>query len=175
MIQDRASLTTRRAEETAYVGVVLGRLVAEPMVVALTGGLGAGKTVFVQGVARGLGIDVPVTSPTFILLQQYAGRLPLYHFDLYRLSASGAAALGFEEYLPGDGLALVEWAHRAPEILPPTGLDLHLEIFHDEKGPGRHLFFQPRGSAASRLLEQVMGAVNWRLDGSLAITPPGEG
>ncbi len=90
-------------------------------VVALVGGLGAGKTHFTKGLALGLGHEGAVTSPTFTLVHEYrGGRLPLFHFDLYRLdSAVEALALGWEEYLEAGGVCVVEWADKFPELLPP--------------------------------------------------------
>ena len=89
---------------------------------ALVGDLGAGKTHFVQGIAAGLDAPGPVTSPTFTLVHEYpGGRLPLYHFDFYRLrTADELLALGWEEYADGDGLTVVEWADKFPELLPPA-------------------------------------------------------
>jgi len=88
-------------------------------IVALIGDLGAGKTTFVQGLAEGLGIDGPVTSPTFALVNQYSGRLPLYHFDVYRLDhPSQLEDIGYEEYFYGDGVSVIEWANLIESYLP---------------------------------------------------------
>jgi tRNA threonylcarbamoyladenosine biosynthesis protein TsaE len=97
---------------------------AAPGVLTLTGPLGAGKTVVVKGLARGLGFAGEVTSPTFTLLHEYhGGKMPLYHFDLYRLeSASSVQRLGLEDYLPADGLTVIEWPERIPGLLP-SGTD----------------------------------------------------
>ena len=90
-------------------------------VYALTGGLGVGKTAFTKGFAEGLHIKDMVNSPTFTILQEYeGGRLPLYHFDVYRIEeAEELFEVGFEEYLNGDGVSLVEWADLVPELMPP--------------------------------------------------------
>ncbi len=97
---------------------------------ALVGDLGAGKTHFVQGVAAGLDAPGPVTSPTFTLVHEYpGGRLPVYHFDFYRLrTADELLALGWEEYTGGDGLTVVEWADKFPELLPPGTRWFRFEI-----------------------------------------------
>ena len=102
-------------------------------VVVLSGDLGAGKTQFVQGVAAGLGITAPVTSPTFNLLLEYpGGRLPLYHFDLYRLeSEEELEDIGFYETLEGDGASFIEWGEKFPEALPESRVDVCLEIEPD--------------------------------------------
>ena len=109
-----------RPKETAALGRRLAAAAAPGAVWALIGALGAGKTQFVQGAASGLGINKAVTSPTFTLVHEYTGgRLPLYHFDFYRLeTAQEALALDLDEYLDGDGLTVIEWADKFPDILP---------------------------------------------------------
>lgn len=121
------TFTTRSAAETEQLGACLARALKEGDVVTLSGELGAGKTRFSQGIASGLGVDssVPVTSPTFTILNEYQGRLPLYHFDFYRLGiGSDLRELGFEEYLAGSGVCLIEW----PERLAGGFADSYLEI-----------------------------------------------
>src|SRR5512138_2964769 len=106
---------TTAPEETERLGALLGSLARPGDYVSLIGDLGAGKTCFARGVARGVGVDpeVPITSPTFTLMNIHQGRIPLYHFDLYRLAGDGDVdELGFGEYFSGDGLSLVEWAER---------------------------------------------------------------
>lgn len=103
-------------------------------VVLLEGNLGAGKTVFAQGVAQGLQIDEPVTSPTFALIKEYQGRLPLYHIDLYRIAGDlEASDLGIDEYLYGEGVTLVEWAGRAPGVIPDSHLKVAISTISDTK------------------------------------------
>jgi tRNA threonylcarbamoyladenosine biosynthesis protein TsaE len=101
---------------------------------SLSGDLGAGKTHFVQGVAAGLGIAATVTSPTFNLLHEYeGGRLPLFHFDFYRLrTAAEALALGLDEYLAAGGLTIIEWAGKFPELLPAATVWLDFAVARDE-------------------------------------------
>ncbi len=97
-------------------------------VLALYGDLGAGKTTLVRGLARGLGSSDPVSSPTFVLLHVYEGRLTLYHFDAWRLAGPGdLEAIGAEDYLEGDGVAVVEWSERAVGLLPGERLEIYLE------------------------------------------------
>ena len=122
--------STRSPAETAAVGERLAREAAAGEVWALVGDLGAGKTHFVQGIAAGLGVPAGATSPTFTLVHEHTGgRLPLFHFDLYRLrSAEEALDLGWEEYLDAGGLAVVEWADRFPALLPPGTRWFRFEI-----------------------------------------------
>lgn len=113
-------IRTVSPEETMDLGEKIGRQLNGGEVICLTGDLGAGKTHFTKGVARGLGISETVTSPTFTLINEYSGRLPLYHVDVYRLcDPDEAYDLGLEEYLYGDGVTLVEWPERVAELLPP--------------------------------------------------------
>jgi tRNA threonylcarbamoyladenosine biosynthesis protein TsaE len=110
---------SRSPEETQAVGEQLGARLTAGAVVACTGELGAGKTCFLQGLARGLGVTADVTSPTFVLINQYRGRLPVYHLDAYRTgSLTELVDLGLEEMLHGDGVTVVEWADKLLPLLP---------------------------------------------------------
>ncbi len=107
------------AEEMLRLGECLGRLLQPGHVVLLSGDLGVGKTTLAQGVARGLGVNRPVTSPTFTLIHEYQGRMPLYHIDLYRLSGEEETLdLGLTDYMEPDGATLLEWPERAPASWP---------------------------------------------------------
>ncbi len=113
--------STQDYEETMRMGRALGEALRSGCVVALTGDLGAGKTCLIKGIARGLcGIDeADVTSPTFTLLQEYEGRMPLYHFDAYRLAGSeDLENIGFEDYVGGEGVSVIEWADRIADAIP---------------------------------------------------------
>lgn len=119
---------------TEALGRRLGPLLFPGAVVALVGGLGAGKTHFVRAVAEGMGVRNPaaVTSPTFVLIQEYPARLPIYHFDAYRLNtAEEFVALGADEYFHGDGVCLVEWADRVAEALPAERLEVRFRVVSD--------------------------------------------
>ncbi|MFC1529807.1 tRNA (adenosine(37)-N6)-threonylcarbamoyltransferase complex ATPase subunit type 1 TsaE [Gemmatimonadota bacterium] len=116
----------------AELAVSLGR----GSVVALTGPLGAGKTTFVKSVARALGVEEDVTSPSFVRLNVYAGRHPVYHLDLYRVKDSAEfLAFGLDEWLDTDGVTLIEWADRVAELLPAHSITVTLD--YDEEGEGR--------------------------------------
>ncbi|MDQ2867089.1 MAG: tRNA (adenosine(37)-N6)-threonylcarbamoyltransferase complex ATPase subunit type 1 TsaE [Verrucomicrobiota bacterium] len=123
-------ITSNSASETEWVGAQLAPGLRAGDVFALAGDLGAGKTQFVKGIARGLGSVQPVTSPTFTLVHEYVdGRLPLYHFDFYRLDDVAALrALGFEEYLAGDGVCVIEWADKFPGAIPKHARWIRFQI-----------------------------------------------
>lgn len=122
---------TTAAEATQRVGALLGRQAQAGDVIACYGTLGAGKTTFVQGLAAGLGVgaDAYVRSPTFALVHPYEGRLPIYHFDFYRLSsASEVEGLGFDEYLEAQGVVVIEWAEKFLALVPTERLEVRLHI-----------------------------------------------
>ncbi|MDR2500064.1 MAG: tRNA (adenosine(37)-N6)-threonylcarbamoyltransferase complex ATPase subunit type 1 TsaE [Treponema sp.] len=115
-------------EETAAVGERLARLLTGGSVVALRGGIGAGKTCLAQGIACGLGVPEAVTSPTYTIIVEYAGRLPLYHIDAYRLAGDADfASLGAEEFLYGNGVSVIEWSERIPRSIPAGAITIELE------------------------------------------------
>ena len=115
-------------EKTDEIAFELGAKAQKGDCFALIGDLGCGKTQFAKAFARGMGIDEMITSPTFTLLEEYEGHIPLYHFDLYRLAdESELDALFFEEYWEGDGISLIEWADRAGTRLPQTAIFIKFE------------------------------------------------
>ena len=116
-------------EETFRVGKELGERAYAGQVFTLTGDLGVGKTVFTQGLAKGLGIDEPVNSPTFTIVQEYdGGRLPFYHFDVYRIGdIEEMEDVGFDDYVMGEGVSLIEWADLIREILPDKRTEILIE------------------------------------------------
>ncbi len=122
-------IETRSPEETFRLGKQLGETSRPGQVYTLTGDLGVGKTVFTQGLAKGLGIDEPVNSPTFTIVQVYeGGRLPFYHFDVYRIGdVEEMDEVGFEDYIMGDGVSLIEWADLIREILPDKRTEILIE------------------------------------------------
>lgn len=126
-------VVSRSAQETQALGERLGARLGRGDVVACIGPLGAGKTCFLQGLARGLGVMTDVTSPTFVLVNQYRGRLPVYHVDAYRTgSLSELVDLGLEEMLHGEGVTVVEWADKLLPLLPPRTITVTIAGLGDE-------------------------------------------
>jgi len=147
-------VNTSDADETRELGRLLGMTLQAPALVRLSGELGAGKTCFVQGLARGLGVaeDEAVTSPTFTLMNHYHGRLDLYHFDLYRIAhADELIEMGMDEFLPGRGIAVVEWAERLSAGETAT-LSVHFEHAGEDV---RRLTFAPGDASGEGLLGQL--------------------
>ena len=125
---------TFKPEETFHLGFQMGKEATPGQVVTLEGDLGVGKTVFTQGVAKGLEIEEPICSPTFTIVQVYEeGRLPFYHFDVYRIGdVEEMDEIGYEDYVYGDGVSMIEWANLSEEILPE-----HRTAVKIEKDPSR--------------------------------------
>ena len=122
-------IETENPEETFALGQKIGRAATPGQVYTLTGDLGVGKTVFTQGVASGLGITEPVNSPTFTIVQVYEeGRLPFYHFDVYRIGdIEEMEEIGYDDYFFGEGICLIEWAELIEEILPESRISITIE------------------------------------------------
>ena len=120
---------TRSPEQTYELGKKIGQQARPGQVYTLTGDLGVGKTVFTQGVAAGLGITEPVSSPTFTIVQIYEeGRLPFYHFDVYRIGdIEEMEEIGYDDYFFGEGICLIEWAELIEEILPKDRISITIE------------------------------------------------
>ncbi|MGQ9511837.1 tRNA (adenosine(37)-N6)-threonylcarbamoyltransferase complex ATPase subunit type 1 TsaE [Thermodesulfitimonas sp.] len=146
---------TESAIATKALGEQLGRLLRPGDLVALTGALGTGKTCFTQGLARGLGIKAAVTSPTFVLIREYAGPIPLYHFDAYRLSGPEEFwALGSGEYFAGPGVCVVEWADRVAEALPEDRIEVEIRYLPDT-AEGRLIRLTGRGRRSRSVVEEL--------------------
>lgn len=122
-------IETRTPEETFELGRKIGEAAVPGQVFTLTGDLGVGKTVFTQGVAAGLGIDEAISSPTFTIIQVYeSGRLPFYHFDVYRIGdIEEMEEIGYDDYFFGEGICLIEWANLIEEILPEKLIEVTIE------------------------------------------------
>ena len=112
-------------EETQKFAEEFSKTLKAGDVLCMYGDLGVGKTAFVQGLVKGLGIDEPITSPTFTIVNEYSGRLPLYHFDVYRIADSDEMyEIGYEEYVYGDGVSVIEWPQLIDDILPEKRYDV---------------------------------------------------
>lgn len=122
-------IETKNAKETFQLGEKIGEKALPGQIYTLNGDLGVGKTVFTQGVASGLGIREPVNSPTFTILQEYeGGRLPFYHFDVYRIGdIEEMEEIGYDDYFFGEGICLIEWARLIEEILPENVISVTIE------------------------------------------------
>ncbi|HPZ10679.1 MAG TPA: tRNA (adenosine(37)-N6)-threonylcarbamoyltransferase complex ATPase subunit type 1 TsaE [Candidatus Eremiobacteraeota bacterium] len=124
-------IITNSPEETEILGQTIAGLLKKGDVVAFTGELGAGKTFLIKAICTELVVKEVVSSPTFTLIQEYRGRLPVYHFDLYRLKERDLFDLGYQEYFEGDGICLIEWADRAENLLPEDHIRIHMEYLED--------------------------------------------
>ena len=146
-------LRSHSARETARIGSALGQYAEAGDVFLLSGELGAGKTCLTQGIAKGLGVDGYVRSPTFVLVSVHQGRLPLYHIDIYRLDeVAEVVDLGLEEYLAGDGVSVIEWASKALEVFPQPYMLVTLTYEGENE---RLIQLEAMGERYESLLSQV--------------------
>ncbi len=147
-------------EETKALGAVLGRCSAGGEVICLQGELGAGKTIFTQGIAQGLGVAGLVNSPTFNLVSEYMGRIPLFHMDLYRLdNPEMLFDIGFEEYVSGNGVTVIEWAEKAGPYIPEERLWIDISKGPADEPEGcyfRILNLDASGDCHRKLLKGMM-------------------
>jgi len=139
-------------EETQNLAKSLAQLLVAQDTITLEGDLGAGKTTFTQALAKGLGITRIVNSPTFTIMKQYVGRLPLNHLDVYRLADSDED-LGWEEIFYGDAVSIVEWAHLIEESLPDERLAIEIYRIDEDK---RKFVLKPIGKRYERLCEELL-------------------
>jgi len=144
-------LVTYSGEETREIGKKIGKLLFPGSLLTLSGELGAGKTTFTQGLAKGLGIEKNVTSPTFTIMKNYKGNLPLNHIDAYRLEDI-VQDLGFDEYIEGDGVTVIEWAQFIDYILPEELLNIEFSINEDDS---RNLLITAKGEKYEEVLEKL--------------------
>lgn len=147
------NFTSCSMEETQSLGRELGHLAQSGDVILLVGNLGAGKTCLTQGIAWGLDIDGYASSPSFILVNEYRGRIPMYHIDLYRLdSINEIADIGLDDYLYGRGLCVVEWADKAFDILPAQNLLIEIDLVGKNE---RRLELTPHGKRYKEMLSDI--------------------
>jgi tRNA threonylcarbamoyladenosine biosynthesis protein TsaE len=146
---------TDSPDQTLRVGRRLGEILSGGAFIALIGSLGAGKTLLTKGIAGGLGVEDlgEVTSPTFVLVNEYRGCVPIYHIDLYRLeSFAEVEAIGWDEWIGGPGVTLVEWAEKMEDDLPEERVEVHLQWAGEEK---RRLLFKGRGRMGRKIVEEL--------------------
>jgi len=149
------TLLSRRTEDTIEIGAVIGRTLQKGQVIALIGDLGSGKTCITQGIARGL--DVPdsyyVTSPTFTLINEYPGRITLYHLDVYRLSGSqDLDDMGYEEYFYGDGVIVIEWAEKILDVLPMGSMIIYMKYIDEYR---REIIISGAAKSVTKILKEL--------------------
>jgi len=149
----KLEITSHSPAETRKLGREIGRLAMPGDILLLTGKLGAGKTCLTQGIARGLGIDENTPSPSFVLVREFCGRLPLYHIDLYRLDNIGEIAdLGLDDYLYGRGVCVIEWAEKGINLMPPEHLLVRIEYRGDTE---RRLHLKPQGERYIEMMAKL--------------------
>ena len=150
----KKAFTTNSQEETKRLGEKIGRFLKEGDVVALVGNLGAGKTVIANGLCGGLGVkESYITSPTYTIINQYDGRIPVYHIDLYRLkNSSELYNLGWDEYIYGHGACVIEWADKASEMLSEEYLMINIEVTGKDN---RKITLHAKGASYKSLLGKV--------------------
>ena len=133
-------------EETQKFAEEFSKTLKAGDVLCMYGDLGVGKTAFVQGLAKGLGIDEPITSPTFTIVNEYSGRLPLYHFDVYRISCEEEMEdTDYEEYFYGEGVCLVEWAELVKELIPADAVWITIEKDYTKDDDYRRITIRQEG------------------------------
>lgn len=148
-------LISNNIEETINLGRIIGEELNRGNIIALIGELGSGKTCITRGIARGMGIseEFHITSPTFTLINEYPGRIPLYHLDVYRLSGSGDLEdLGYEEYFYGKGAIVIEWADKIKDIIPPDSIFVYLKYLGEMK---REIEISYEGDNTSEIIKRI--------------------
>lgn len=145
---------THSPEETAHLASTIGKIIHEGTVICLDGELGVGKTLFVRALARTLGVESDVTSPTFNLMNIYEAACPIVHFDLYRIeSEEELEDIGFYEYVDAtEGIVLIEWAEKFPEALPEDRLEVRIDALDGEE---RQFIFAAEGEKSTAFLEEL--------------------
>ncbi len=154
-------IVTRNKEETLDFGMYIGSLTKPGYTICLTGDLGSGKTVLTGGIARGMGINEEITSPTFTLLNIYEGRIPLYHFDVYRLENRDMVQdIGFYDYVDGDGVSVIEWANLIPHVLPDSYILFDITRDFQAGDDFRSIDIYEKGTGMAELIEAIKNRRN---------------
>lgn len=144
-------------EDTELLGQCLGSIGKKGYIISLTGDLGVGKTEFVKGFAKGLGVSDYVTSPTFTIVNEYQGRLPLYHFDVYRINdIDEMYEIGYEEYFFGDGVTVIEWAELIKDIIPEENIWVHISKDLEMGMDYRSINIETHGEIYEGLLREMI-------------------
>lgn len=151
------TITVDSAEQTMSIGQKLADFLQPRDLILLDGDLGAGKTTFTKGLAKGLGITRPIKSPTFTIIREYQdGRIPLYHMDVYRLEEGGGDDLGLEEYFNGDGVNVVEWSKFVADELPNQYLRIVFKRDDSQGDNVRTLTFEAKGDRFEKMISEVL-------------------
>lgn len=139
-------------QETREIGYKLGKLLTPGSVICLVGDLGAGKTTMTQSLAQALEVEDYITSPTFTIVNEYEGKMPLYHFDVYRIGHSEEMYdIGYDEYINGDGVCIIEWSNLIEDILPDECLNIELRY----KDMGREMILNPVGDKYENIVKEL--------------------
>ena len=137
---------------TKEIGYRLGKLLTPESVICLLGDLGAGKTTITQSIAKALEVDDYITSPTFTIVNEYEGKMPLYHFDVYRIGSSEEMYdIGYEDYINGNGVCIIEWANLIEDILPEEYLKIELNY----KDMSREMILTPKGEKYENIVKEL--------------------
>lgn len=148
-------IKTNSPEETKSFGYKLGKLLKSGDILCLNGDLGAGKTTLTQSIAKGLDVEDYVTSPTFTLINEYDGRYPVYHFDVYRIDdIDEMYDLGFEEYIYSEGVTIIEWANRIEDILPLERLDITIK--KGKEFDQREIIIEAKGKRYEEIVKELI-------------------
>lgn len=145
-------IETNTENETKEIAEQLGNKIIDPILITLEGDLGAGKTTFTKGLGKGLGVERVITSPTFTIIKEYKGRLPLYHIDAYRLEYS-EEDLGIDEYILSEAVTVIEWAKFIEDILPKNKLMIQINYLGSDK---REIIFETEDSEIESLLLNLL-------------------
>lgn len=150
------NVETHSFEETVEIGKNIGNVLRSGDIISLTGDLGTGKTAFTNGIAKALGITSYITSPTFTIVNEYEGRLPLYHFDVYRISdPEEMFDIGFEEYINSEGITIIEWGEQIKEILPKEIITVNIKKNLDKGLDVREIYIDFIGEKYSEYQAKV--------------------
>jgi len=154
------TIITKSPEETKNIGKEVGKIVIPGDLLAFYGELGAGKTCFIQGISQELEVKDYVTSPSFTIINEYQGKIPIYHFDLFRLNnAEEILELGYQEYFYGEGLTVIEWAEKIEQLLPKEYLKIDIKFKDFYK---RIISFTPQGHKFDNFLKELIKIENFR-------------